>query len=118
MKTLIRVTRKPQRLFVPITPFEFESFEVRVRRATRHRLLPIGVSFRNVNGHWVSRQFQIMPGSIDAVHRTRIFLPSPSLQGQGWMCSRLRARPVDHRAALSSQQFSQGGMAYPTEIEE
>ena len=105
MKTLIRAARKPQRSFVPITPFEFESFEVRVRRVTRHRPLPIGVSFRKVNVHRVSRQFKTMPGPIDAVHRKKIFLPSPSLQGHGLMCSRSGARPVDRPAALSSRQL-------------
>jgi hypothetical protein len=105
MKTLIRAAMKPQRSFVPITPFEFESFEVRVRRVTRHRPLPIGVSFRKVNVHRVSRQFKTMPGPIDAVHRTKIFLPSPSLQGHGLMCLPLGARPVDRPAALSSRQL-------------
>jgi hypothetical protein len=105
MKTLIRAARKPQRSFVPITPFEFESFEVRVRRVTRHRPRPIGVSFRKVNVHRVARQFKTMPGPIDAVHCTKIFLPSPSLQGHGLMCLHSGARPVHRPAALSSRQL-------------
>jgi len=105
MNTLIRAAMKPQRLFVPTTPFAFESFEVRVRRVTRHRPLPIGVSFRKVNVHRVSKQSKTMPGPIDAVHRTKIFLPSPSLQGHGLMCSPSGARPVHRPAALSSRQL-------------
>src|SRR5271157_5730521 len=105
MKTLTPVATKPQRFFVPIAPFEFESFEVRVRRVTRHRPLPIGVSFRKVNVHRVSRQFKTMPGPVDAVRRTKIFLPSPSLQGHGSTCLPLGARPVDRPAALSSRQL-------------
>ena len=105
MNTLIRAAMKPQRSFVPITPFEFDSFEVRVRRVKRYRPLPLGVSFRKVNVHRVSRQFKTMPGPIDALHRTKIFLPSPSLQGHGLMCLPLGARPVDRPAALSSRQL-------------
>ncbi len=105
MNTLIRAARKPQRSFVPITPFEFDSFEVRVRRVTRHRPLPIGVSFRKVNAHHVSRQFKTKPGPVDAVRRTKIFLPSPSLQGHGLTCLPLGARPVARPAALSSRQL-------------
>jgi hypothetical protein len=105
MKTLIRATGKPQRSFLPITPFECESFEVRVRRVTRHIPLPTEVSFRKVNVHRLSRQLKTMPRPIDAVHRTKISLPSPSLQGQGLMCLHLGARPVDQPAALSSRQF-------------
>ena len=105
MKTLIRATSKAQRSFVPITPFEFESFEVRVRQVTRHRPLPIGASFRKLAVHPVSRRLKTMPGPIDAVLRTKILLPSPSLQGHGLMCLQLGARPVDHPAALSSRQL-------------
>src|SRR6185369_3958608 len=89
----------------PITAFDFESFEVRVQRVTRRRPLPIGVSFRKLNGRRLSRQFKTVPGPINAVHGTQIFLPSPSLQGHGWMSLRLGARPVDHSAALSPLQL-------------
>ena len=105
MKTLIRATRKPQRSFVPITPFEFESFEVRVRTVTRHRPLPTGVSSRKVNFHRVLSRFKTMPRPIEAVPLTKIFLPSTSLQGHGLMCLPLRARSIDHPAALSCRQF-------------
>jgi len=105
MKTLTRATRKPQRSFVPIASFEFESFEVRVRRVTRHKPLPIGVSCRKVNVHRVSRQFKTILPPIDADSRETIFLPSPSVQGHGLMCLRSGARPADCPAALSSRQL-------------
>jgi hypothetical protein len=89
MKTQIRAARKPQRSFVPITPFEFESFEVRVGRVTRHRPFSIGVSYRKVNVRGVLKQFKTIPGPVNAVHHTKILLPSPSLQGHGLICSRL-----------------------------
>jgi len=104
MKTLIRATRKPERPGVPITQFEFESFEVPLRRATGHRPRPVGVSFEKVSVHRVSRQCKTTPGPGDAVHRTKILLPSPPFQGHGLMCLPLGARPVDHPAALSSRQ--------------
>ena len=105
MKTPIRAARKPQRFFVPPTPFESESFDIRVRQVTRHISLPIGVSFLKLSIHRLSRQFKTMAEPIDDVHRTKILLPSTSLQGHGLRCSPLRARPVDHPAALSSRQF-------------
>ena len=105
MKTLIRAASKAQRSFVPMALFEFESFEVRVRWVARHKAFPTGVSFRKVNVHRVSRQFKTMPGPIDAVHRTKLFLPSPSLQGHGLMCLHLGARPDVRPAALSCRQF-------------
>src|SRR5208283_736808 len=42
MKPLIPATTKPRRSFVPVATFEFESFEVRMRRIMRHKPLPIG----------------------------------------------------------------------------
>jgi hypothetical protein len=105
MKTLIPVATKPERFFVRIAPFEFERFEVRVRRVKRHRPFLIGVSYRKVNVHRVLKQFKTIPGPPDGVHRTKILLPSPSLQGHGLMCSRLGARPVHDPAALSSGRF-------------
>ena len=105
MKTLIPVATKPQRFFVPIAPFEFERFEVRVRRAKHRRPLSFGVGFRKVNVHRVLKQFKTISGPLEAVHRTKILLPSPSLQGHGLMCSRLGARPVHDPAALPSGQF-------------
>jgi hypothetical protein len=105
MKTQIRAARKPQRSFVPITPFEFESFEVRVGRVTRHRPFSIGVSYRKVNVRGVLKQFKTIPGPVNAVHHTKILLPSPSLQGHGLMCLRSGARLVDRPAALPSRQL-------------
>ena len=105
MKTPIRATSKVQRLVVPMNLFAFESFEVPVRQVTRHRPLRVGASFRKLNVHRGSRRYKPMPGWIDAVDRTKIFLPSPSLQGHGLMCLHLGARPVEHPAALSSRQF-------------
>ena len=104
MKTLIRDAKKPLRSFVPIASFEFESFEIRVRRVKRERPLPIGVRLRKVSVHPVLRQFKPVAGPIDAFHITKILLPSPSLQGRGLMSLPLRAQPVDP-AALSSRQF-------------
>ena len=93
MKTLTRATRKPQRLFVPITAFEFESFTVRVRRVARHRPLPKGVFARQNSS----------PSQDNAA---KIFLPSPSLQGLGPMCLRSGARPAAHPVALPSSNSS------------
>ena len=105
MNTLIRAARKPQRSFVPITPFEFEGFKVRVRRVTRPRRVPIQVASRRVNIHLPSRQFKTMLTPIDAAQRAKNFLPSPSLQGHGRMSLHLGARPVDLPVALSSRQL-------------
>ena len=41
--TLMRASRKPQPLFVPIASFEFESFVVTVRRFARHQRPPTGI---------------------------------------------------------------------------
>ena len=105
MKTPIRAETKPQRSFVPIASFEFESFEVRVQRVTRHRPLSIGLNFRKVNVRRALRQFKTVARPRDAVRLTKILLPSPSHQGLGWMSLHLWARPVDQTAALSSRQF-------------
>ena len=105
MKPLFRATREPQRLFVPIVPFAFDSFEVRVRRVACHKPLPIGAAFRRMNIQRPPTQFKTTPRSIDAAQRAKNFLPSPSLQGHGLMCSHSGARPVDHPAALASRQL-------------
>jgi len=105
MKTLIRATRKPQRSIVPIASFEFESFELHVRRVAGHRPLPVGVAFRKLDIHPSSRQFKTIPRPIDAAQRAKDFLPSPSLQGHGLMCLRSGARPDEQPAALSSRQL-------------
>ena len=105
MKTPIRATSKVQRLVVPMNLFAFESFEVGVRQATRRRPLRVGASFRKLNVHRGSRRYKPMPGWIDAVDRTKIFLPSPSLQGHGLMCLHSGARPVEDLAALPSRQL-------------
>ena len=105
MKTLIRATRKPQRSIVPIAFFEFESFEVHVRRVTRHKPLAIGAAFRRLNIHLPSSQSKTILTPIDAAQPAEIFLPSPSLQGHGLMCLRSGARPVVRPAALSSRRL-------------
>jgi hypothetical protein len=43
MKTVMRGSRRRQRSFVPIAPFEFERFVVSVRRSARHRRPPLGI---------------------------------------------------------------------------
>lgn len=104
MKTLIRAARKPQRANVPLASFEFETFEVRVRRVTRHKPLAIGAAFRRLNIH-ISSKCKATPRPIDAAKPAKIFLPSPSPQGLGLMRLRLGARPVGCPAALSSREF-------------
>jgi hypothetical protein len=104
MKSLIRATRKTKRSFVPITQFEFETFEVCVRRRNSGRPLRFGVGLTKLNGDHLSGPFKTILTPIDAARRTKILLPSPSLQGHGWMCLHLGARPVHHSAALSSRQ--------------
>ncbi len=104
MKTRIRVTGKPQQEIVPILSFEFEIFEVRVRRVTRHKSWGIGAAFKRVNIHIGSR-CKTTPTPIDAAESAKIFLPSPSPQGLGQTCMRLGARLVGCPAALSSREF-------------
>ena len=106
MRPLTRATTKPRPSFVPVASFEFESFEVRMRRMTRHKPLPIGVSFGSRNIHRPTRQFKTSPKPIDVAQRAKDFLPSPLLQGPGLKCLRLRARPVNRPAALSSRHCS------------
>lgn len=105
MKTLIRATMQPQWSVLPIAPFEFATFDVPVRRVTRQRLVPIRVAIRRANTVLHAGPFKAKRGSIDPDQRTKVFLPSPSLQGHGWMSLQLRARPVDHSAALSPLQL-------------
>jgi hypothetical protein len=85
MKTLICATRKPQRSILPIAPFEFESFEVRIRKITRHKPLVTGAAFRRLNIHLPSSQSKTILTPIDAAQAAEMFLPSPSLQGLGEM---------------------------------
>jgi hypothetical protein len=89
MKTRIRATNKRQHSLVPVTPFEFESFEVRVRLVTRSRPLPCGISCRNL-----TVPPNVSQGLNDAVEPMKIFLPSPSPQGHGLMRLHLEARPI------------------------
>src|SRR5437899_11117183 len=96
MKTLIRAVKKTQRSFVPIASFEFERFEIPVRRVKSHGPLPTGAVFRNLS------QSKTILTPIDAAQPAEIFLPSPSLQGLGQMYLRLGARPVHRPAALPS----------------
>ena len=105
MKTLIRDAKKPQRSFVQIASFEFESFKIRVRGVKHRRPHPIEVSPRKASVPRVSKKFDAMPATSGAFHRAKILLPSPSLQGRGLMLLPLRARLVDHPAALSSWPF-------------
>lgn len=104
MKTLIRATRKPKRSCLPMTQFEFETFEVCVRRRNSGRPLPFGVGLNKVNGDHFSRPFKTILTPIDAARRAKILLPSTSLQGHGWMSLHVGARPIHHSAALSSRQ--------------
>jgi len=105
MKTRSRAAMKPQRLVVPIAPFEFATFDVPVRRVTRQRRVPIRVAIRRANPVLHAKTFKAKRRSIDADQRTKVFLPSPSLQGHGWMSWRVGARPVGCPAALSSRQL-------------
>lgn len=105
MKTLIRAARKPQRSIVPVASFEFETFEVRVRRVTRHKPLVVGAASGRLNTHLPSSQPKTIVPPIDPPQPADIFLPSPSLQGRGSMRLHLGARSVDHPAALSSRQL-------------
>lgn len=91
MKTKTRASKEIKQLAVPMASFEFESFDIAVRRVNSHRPLPIGAVFRNLN---------VDPCSSTA-EPAKIFLPSPSLQGREEMRLRLEARPVGP-AALPS----------------
>src|SRR4030095_10239375 len=102
MKTLICATRKLQRSIVTIASFEFESFEVRVRRVTRHKPLVIGAAFRRLNIPFPSSQSETVLTPIDPAQPNEIFLPSPSPQGLGQKCLPLEARPVGRPTALPS----------------
>jgi hypothetical protein len=102
MKTLIRARTKPHGAFVPMASFEFERFEVRVRRVTHHRLLPIEFPAKRLKRHLHSTRPKTIPMPFDAAQRPKDFPPSPSLQGLGLMCLRSGARPVDRPAATSS----------------
>jgi len=101
MKTPTRTAKKIQRSIVPIASFEFESFDIPVRRVNSHRPLPIGAVFRNLNVDPRSSQFKTIFTPIDTAEPAKIFLPSPSPQGREEMRLRLEARPVGP-AALPS----------------
>lgn len=79
MKTPIRAKGKALRSFVPVAPFEFETFELPVRPVNRHT-----------------------PTSIPVAQPAKLFLPSASLQGPGLMSLHLGARSVGYPAALPS----------------
>jgi len=66
MKTLIHNTNKAPGSIVPIAPFEFEYFEIPVRRVSRNRPLQSKAGFRGVNTRHHSRRFKMIPGKIDA----------------------------------------------------
>ena len=101
MNTQTRAAKNTKRLFVPVTGFEFESFEIPVRPLTCHKPVPIGVTCRKLHFPRFLRPLKAKPGRIGA---PKIFLPSPSLQGQGLTCLHVGARPLDP-AALPSPQF-------------
>ncbi|PWU11949.1 MAG: hypothetical protein C5B50_22325 [Verrucomicrobia bacterium] len=107
MKTLIPATSKARRSLVPITSFEFETFEVHVRPVTRQKALPIGASLRTVKGYRLSRRCKNLPEPINAVHGRKIFISSPSIQGPGPMRLQLEARPALAPAALPSGQATE-----------
>ena len=101
MKTKTRASKEIKQLAVPMASFEFESFDIAVRRVNSHRPLPIGAVFRNLNVDPCSSQFKTIFTLIDTAEPAKIFRPSPSLQGREEMRLRLEARPVGP-AALPS----------------
>src|SRR5690348_1475084 len=104
MKPPMRAATKPQRLLVPVAAFEFEKFEVRVRRVTRIRLASTEVASRKVDPQFPSTQCKTIFRP-DSDRPAKILLPSPWPQGPGLMRLRLEARPVAHPAALPSGDF-------------
>ena len=101
MKTQTRTAKKILRSSVPIASFEFESFEIPVRRVKDHGPLPTGAVFRSLNVDPRSSQFKTTLAPIDTAQPAKIFLPSPSPQGREEMRLRLEARSVGP-AALPS----------------
>jgi len=101
MKTKNRASKELKRLAVPMASFEFESFDIPVRRVNSHRPLPIGAVFRNLNVDPRSSQFKTILTPIDTAQPAKNFLPSPAPQGREEMRLRLEARPVGP-AALPS----------------
>jgi len=102
MKTPIRDARIPQRSVVPIAPFEFEKFELRVRTVTRQRPALIGALLRKSNGPIPKNQARISIAPADAATSPRIFPPSPSPQGLGLVCLRLETRSAAKPTASTS----------------
>ena len=102
MKTQTCAANKTPWAFVPIASFEFESFEIPVRRVNTRRPLLTGAVVRSVKVDPRSSQSETTLTPIDTAQPAKIFLPSPSTQGRGPMCLRLGARPVARPAALSS----------------
>ena len=102
MKTQTRATKKTQPLFVPIASFEFESFNLPVRRVKSHGLLPIGAVLRKLNVCPQSSEIKFTHAPLSGAESAKIFLPSPSPQGPGRMCLRLGARLVSRPTALPS----------------
>ena len=82
--------------------FEFETFEVRIRRAAHHKPLPIGATLRTTKIPLPLKQFKTVPKPIDAAQRANDLLPSTSLQGLGLMRLHSGARPESRPAALPS----------------
>ena len=106
MKTSIHAARKPKRSFVPMTGFAFESFEIRVRQASRDRPLQSKAAFRKVDKHHHSKASKVIARPIDAAPPGKIFLPAPMLEGQRLTLWRFGARPVVHPTPLSSAHAS------------
>lgn len=115
MKTLVRATRKSKRLLVPMTPFQFEEFDVPVRRLSDNGPLQSKAAFRKVNSHHRPRPLKIFPTAIEGAQPPKVFMPSPSLHGL--MLWRLGTRPVAHAPALSSGHSSLGSVHDPDACE-
>jgi hypothetical protein len=91
---------------VPVTRFEFEKFGIPVRRVTGHSALAVGIALDTPRVHAaLSKPLKSAPTLVAPAQATKIFLPSPSVQGLGSMCLHSGVRPVDRPAALPSLQL-------------
>ena len=105
MKNLFRAINKSQRTFVPVARFEFEKFGVPARRVTGHSALADGIALETLHVGAPSKPLKSVSTLVAPAEGTKIFLPSPSVQGLGTMCLHSGVRPVDRPAALPSLQF-------------
>lgn len=100
MKTQIRAAKKTRWSLLPIAPFEFESFEIPVRRFDNNGPLSIGAVFRTMNVDTDSGLFNPSLTPIDIAQSAKIFLPPHSAHGleqalpsdSGTSCSRPRSQ--------------------------